>query len=148
MALIHFENNSAPYLNADNLNHNFNECFNIIGSGSNSNGNYIKFSDGTMICTNSQQFNNVAITTALGSLYRSDSISLSNFPEEFTELKSCNISLDKQDIGGSPVWVGKNNSSGSSNTNPGNIILISGVSISSFTDYGYTITYIAIGKWK
>ena len=52
MALIEFENNSAPYINADNLNNNFTECNNIVESGSNANGKYVKYSDGTMICYN------------------------------------------------------------------------------------------------
>ena len=31
MALVEFQNNSAPYLNAENLNHNFNELKNGFG---------------------------------------------------------------------------------------------------------------------
>ena len=49
MALVEFVNNSPPYLNADNLNNNFTECNNIIDSGSNANGSYMKFNDGTLI---------------------------------------------------------------------------------------------------
>ena len=52
MALITFQDlpNTTTPLNASNLNNNFTECNNIVESGSNANGNYIKFSDGTMIC--------------------------------------------------------------------------------------------------
>lgn len=49
MALVTFVDDSAPYLNAQNLNNNFNECNNIIESGSTSAGRYIKYNDGTMI---------------------------------------------------------------------------------------------------
>lgn len=51
MALITFQNlpNTTTPVNATNLNNNFTECFNIIASGSNANGSYLKFSDGTLI---------------------------------------------------------------------------------------------------
>lgn len=51
MALIEFKDypNTSTPLNAENLNNNFNEVNNIAESGSNDNGHYIKFSDGTLI---------------------------------------------------------------------------------------------------
>lgn len=51
MALIEFKDlpDTSTPLTPDNLNHNFNEL--KVESGSNNNGSYVKFSDGTMICT-------------------------------------------------------------------------------------------------
>ena len=67
MALVEFQNNQAPYINADNLNNNFTECNNIIESGSNANGNYVKYSDGTVVCYNTIQGNIFNCTQQAGS---------------------------------------------------------------------------------
>lgn len=64
----------------------------IIESGSNSNGNYIKYGDGTMICTKKVSFNNT-FTTAWGSMYTTDQISLGNWPVGFTEVPTVNASI-------------------------------------------------------
>lgn len=55
----------------------------IYDSGSNSNGNWIKYADGTMICYKRQTFNNVAIATAWGTLYESTKLELGDFPQPF-----------------------------------------------------------------
>lgn len=56
----------------------------IIESGSNSNGSWIKYSDGTMICHGYSQFSGVNINTSWGSLYETaNSLSLGNLPQEF-----------------------------------------------------------------
>ena len=70
MALIEFKNlpDTTTPITAENLNNNFNECNNIVESGSNANGNYIKYSDGTMICTKSYS-GNINISAQLGNVY-------------------------------------------------------------------------------
>lgn len=55
----------------------------IYDSGSNSNGSWIKYADGTMICYKRQTFNNVAIATAWGTLYESTKLELGDFPQPF-----------------------------------------------------------------
>lgn len=56
----------------------------IIENGSNSNGSWIKYSDGTMICHGYSQFSGVNINTSWGSLYETaNSLSLGNLPQEF-----------------------------------------------------------------
>lgn len=55
----------------------------IIESGSNENGSWIKYADGTMICYKRQTFNNVAISTAWGVLYESTKLELGDFPQPF-----------------------------------------------------------------
>ena len=60
------------------------KAFGIIESGSNSNGSWIKYSDGTMICHGYSQFSGVNINTSWGSLYETaNSLSLGNLPQEF-----------------------------------------------------------------
>ena len=50
----------------------------IIETITNSNGTAIKFADGTMICTKSMSFQNVAITQKVGELYQSSALNLGN----------------------------------------------------------------------
>ena len=85
MALIEFENSPSTNtpINADNLNNNFGECYNIIESGSNSNGNYIKFSDGTMICYGRQAMT-FSSTISYGNIYRGDAQTI-NLPATFID---------------------------------------------------------------
>ena len=58
----------------------------IIESGSNSNGEYIKFSDGTMICRKYINFGQKAISNKWGSFYESEKITIGNYPEPFIEI--------------------------------------------------------------
>jgi hypothetical protein len=118
-------------------------------SGSNTNGYWVKYSDGTMICSATKKTTSIGVVNASGNLYISTVFQpFNNFPQTFTSLTSCDIFLVSQDVTSSPVWITKNNSTGPSTTNAGNCILMSPVSISSFTNYGYTLGYIAIGRWK
>lgn len=88
MALIEFKSlpdTSTPFT-AENFNHNFNEV--KVESGSNANGNWIKYADGTMICTGSKSTTGNASTTndTGGGLYRSSGILFDNFPQEFVDI--------------------------------------------------------------
>ena len=68
MALIEFKNlpDTSTPINAENLNHNFNGL--KIESGSNENGSYVKFPDGTLEIN--QRFETtISTTTAWGNLY-------------------------------------------------------------------------------
>ena len=109
----------------------------IIESGSNSNGNYIKYGDGTMICTKKVSFNNT-FTTAWGSMYTTDQISLGNWPVAFTEVPTVNASIMSnysafiQGINGCTITaVGSTYLARPVNTNA----------------QGY-ISIMAIGRWK
>ena len=55
----------------------------IIEQGSNANGEYTKFADGTMICRNAVAHPAAAMTTATGSLYRNDPLDIT-FPAAFS----------------------------------------------------------------
>lgn len=68
-----------------------NKINNVIQSGSNENGNWVKYSDGTMICWNHIEVTDQAIDTAYGSLYLgSRTIS---FPVAFNSTPSVHCSL-------------------------------------------------------
>ena len=118
----------------------------IIESGSTDNGNWIKFSDGTMICT-LRKYVSIAVTTSLDSLYRSDTVNLPYFPVSF--------------VGNTPkvvknwenaTWAWQEvfalqNYGYPSLTNPGDFRLIASVSVKE-QDCGGYVSVIAIGRWK
>ena len=65
--------NAIAIKKADNTADTLDNCV-IVDSGSNSNGSWIKWADGTMICSNTVQYTNVAITTVWGSFYESSNL--------------------------------------------------------------------------
>ena len=113
----------------------------IVESGSNANGSYIKFSDGTMICF-AEVVRNIKFSQ-VGSVYTAETIVKVPYPQEFIETpkviintESANdysycaiyaILRDKKSING--VSFLRANSSGD-----------------GFTDIPFV--YTAIGKWK
>ena len=98
---IRFNNKSQPAINDTNLNQmqtniqtaistletNIDtEIGQIIESGSNTNGSYIKFSDGTMICRKYINFGQKSISNTWGSFYESEKITIGNYPKPFIEI--------------------------------------------------------------
>lgn len=66
----------------------------IVESGSNANGDYIKYSDGTMICTKKITFTNVVVNKAWGVVYETASkFSFGDYAQEFIETPSVSINL-------------------------------------------------------
>ena len=64
----------------------------VVESGSNSNGRWTKWMDGTMICYKNINFGDVAITTAWGSFYETASdYSCGNYPQAFIETPCISI---------------------------------------------------------
>lgn len=142
MALVEFVNDSAPYLNAENLNNNFNELDgkidDVVESGSNANGNYVKYADGTMICTKKVDINTI-ISSSWGVLYESDKLDLGSYAESFIETPIIIATPYQREI-----LIGQVRES--STTSFGKINLVKPVADSSTTDYH--INLVAIGKWK
>lgn len=115
----------------------------IIESGSNTNGSYVKYADGTMICRH--RFYDASDTsTQSGALYVSANVSFPNFPVEFTDTPTVAKKYENATWASGNVF-GLLNSGYTTSTNPGSSKLVS--STSSTNNGGY-ITYIAIGKWK
>ena len=91
MDKIDFVNNGQPSINDTNLNQmqtNIENAINaiMVESGSNTNGSYIKFSDGTMICRKYINFGQKAISNEWGSFYESEKMTIGNYPEPFIEV--------------------------------------------------------------
>lgn len=113
----------------------------IVESGSNDNGSWIKYSDGTMICTKTTSII-TPITSPWGALYESGDVILGQFPQAF--------------ISNPRVSVTNNSSSGAgalieavfsvTTTSAGKCWLCRGTSRDSQTPY--VLDIIAIGRWK
>ena len=106
----------------------------IFESGSNANGKYVKFADGTMVCYG--QFEVLGSSYAYGALYRTNFNSPVTFPVEFTLPPQ--ISITTTNVVG---IIGEAE------------ILTTGIDylvVLRADSYNYTfnIDYIAIGKWK
>lgn len=115
----------------------------IVESGSNNNGNYIKFADGTMICTQRVQ-KNAPITKKQTLVYTSDTIELPDFPMQFTSIPTVVKTLEKNE-GQWFCWLTAKGMS--SKTNPGTVLIGRDSSTGSGIATVY-ITVIAIGRWK
>ena len=111
----------------------------IIESGSNANGSYIKYFDGTMIVRQRKSVS-TTIDGSWGSLFNSPNISLDNYPVEFTELPSVSMFAE----GSSSAMI--MNAGNGTMIKPPPINLIRGEKITTSTNF--TVNVTAIGKWK
>ena len=119
----------------------------IVESGSNTNGSWTKWADGTMICTSVKLFENVSVTNSWGNLYETPELSLGNFPQSF-------ISTPE---GINCIMINNGNSSGkgsggfveyiigTTNTSWGKTAIAKPTSVAA-ANIGLSL--IAIGKWK
>lgn len=109
----------------------------IVESGTNDNGSWIKYSDGTMICSGSFT-ETVAVNTAWGSLYSANISNPAVFPVAFTSVKSCIIS----NSGNSSCILCRTNYSNSGIT----FLIIARPS--SINSESFTFDYQVVGRWK
>lgn len=109
----------------------------IIESGSNSNGNYVKWSDGTMICTKYANFGEKSISNPWGSLYETDEITIGDYPQAFVERPIVSITPNNT------FFVEKHGSS-TTNTSWGKFWAARPVSTTMYI----AVECIAIGRWK
>ena len=144
MALVEFVNDQPPYLNANNLNNNFNELDNkidgIIESGSNANGSWIKYNDGTMIQYGKSITGTTAYTTAYGNGYYDNAEHTVTFPIEFynDNVYVSSIAFVGFGLGGCSMTTLTKTSF--------NYYMFS-IRSYTFSSSPY-ITWIAIGRWK
>ena len=115
----------------------------IVESGSNANGSWTKWADGTMII-NKTVLGTANITNAWGSLYVSAEINLGNFPVAFIEMPTIVVSPQTQ-TGTQYMLAGQGGSGYGSETNAGFVSL---VRPNSRTGVAYRLEVIAKGKWK
>ena len=119
----------------------------IIESGSNENGNWIKYADGTMICTATKVFENVSVTNSWGNLYETAELTLGNFPQQFISTPTginCNMitnsNSNEKGSAGFVEYIVQTN-----NTSWGKTAIAKPVSSPSVN---IGLSLIAIGKWK
>ena len=130
---IHTKNDNGVY-------EEFYEDNGIVESGSNENGNYIKYVDGTMICYGKKTFQ-VDINTTTGALYSGTIDNALTFPQKFVGLPgyvSVN-STHNEDYYFCFVQGVVHNSSGITT-----ISLLKPIAVST----QIPLTYLAIGRWK
>ena len=121
----------------------------VVESGSNNNGSWIKFADGTMICKFTQIIN-VAVTNAWGSLY-GGKFSVHDYPQEFIDIPEASITLvanNTADGGNYGGWIGNNGGTDDirpTKKNIGEFVMLRPTTTSNGI---YKVQVIAIGKWK
>lgn len=114
----------------------------IIASGSSTNGRYVKFYDGTMICWGKKEWTSVSISAPWGSMYESTSyLAFSNFSSTFTAIPIVIISPAQGSSNSYYVEAVCNESA----SNPGSFYATRPGSATGCT---VVASYIAIGRWK
>ena len=119
----------------------------IVESGSNENGNWIKYNDGTMICTATKLFENIDANNSWGSLYETAELTLGNFPQQFISTPTgincimiTNTNTNNKGSAGFIEYIVE-----TTNTSWGKTAIAKPVS-SVASNIGLSL--IAIGKWK
>ena len=114
----------------------------IITSGSNSNGSYIKYSDGTMICRHEFIYTTNEAFAAWGNVFDL-AISLNkNFPVAFIEKPNISINVNS---GSECIYAYV----GLQNCDKTKLIAVDLMRpVATPTSSKFNISYIAIGKWK
>lgn len=115
----------------------------VFESGSNSNGNYIKYTNGTMICTRKINLNSVNIQTAWGSLFQYMNTTFYNYAQEFIEPPTLQLTAKATSDAG--FWLGDYGND-STQTKSG----FAGICLLRPTKniVNAVIFITAIGKWK
>ena len=122
-----------------NVNGNINQFGSpIVDSGSNANGNYVKFLDGTMICFK-RVTKTLQCSNAWGNMYESANFDFGNMPQEFIEKPFVFV----KDTGRTGTTEGIQRVS---TTYCGDTWIFRPVRDSSPVEYVFD--YFAIGKWK
>lgn len=109
----------------------------IIERGSNANGSYVKYADGTLICSLATFVSDQAIATAYGALFTGTRTW--TFPHVFS---STPVASNQGKWGTGSSW----NTSGGANTTGVTFIFLDNVSRAVGTNT--YLNYIAIGRWK
>ena len=112
---------------------------NIIETGSNDNGTYIKFTDGTMICRATKRI--TGITTAVGSNGNVPTSANQNgftFPVAFIEKPEVSMSACRHSAWIGYAWT-------PTETETSDFVVYTNVPVSNFY---IDIQYIAVGRWK
>lgn len=110
----------------------------IVESGSNANGSYIKFSDGTMICYKVTDVIVINIDVAWGSLFEG-TVDMGQFPINFVETPAISIV---------PLGSGMLIEQAGANATPNSWGLVTAVRPTAVQNVSARFYMTAIGKWK
>ena len=114
----------------------------IVDSGSNENGNWVKWADGTMVVLQ-EYFDTKTIYVTMGSLKRVGLKAPPDFPQEFKEPQIVQITLQHAWL----AWLmGIEGNATTTNATGKELIPIASVEQTTLTDV--KIHILAIGKWK
>lgn len=121
-----------------------NELDTIIESGSNSNGSWVKFSNGTMICYGTWELGDVIPSGAVGSVYNIAITAIHSWPVPFIKKPQTHFTAYEyvEDWGMLLIPCPKKNTVTASGFGNINVVSISNAKSN------LAIDYIAIGKWK
>jgi hypothetical protein len=111
----------------------------VVESGTNSNGDYIKYSDGTMICTKKVNFVGLQFTIAWGNAYETPPVDLGDYAQEFVDIPLMFISCAYSTAAAEGLINTK--------TGYGSVVFYRPIRTDAET-YSYTFYLMAIGKWK
>ena len=118
----------------------------VVENGSNDNGSWIKFADGTMICRFTQIIN-LTVNTAWGSLY-GGKFSVHDYPQEFIDIPEASITLVANNDGNYGGWIGNNGGTDDIRPTKKNIGEFVMLRPTTTSNGNYKVQVIAIGKWK
>ena len=111
----------------------------VVESGTNSNGSWTKWMDGTMICTKYIDFGNVSVETAWGSFYETASpLDCGNFAQQFISTPAVSI-MPLNTFFVEKSWNDVTQSSWGK---------FWACRPATYTDYRVMVSCIAIGRWK
>lgn len=108
-----------------------------IEKGTNANGTYIKFPDGTMICHNRVALNSINMQSAWGSLFISAKLP-TTFPATFFAAPVVSVTMENL-TGDGAIWMNESSDVGSFNGR-----FVRGAAL-TFTG---TMGWMAVGRWK
>lgn len=111
----------------------------VVKSGSNANGDYIKYSDGTMICTKKVSFVGLQFTTAWGNVYETPPVELGDYAQEFVDIPLMFITAATSTAVAEGV--------GNTKTGFGKVTFYRPIR-TDYADYRYNFYLMAIGKWR
>lgn len=110
----------------------------IIERGSNANGEYVKFADGTMICSGLKDLGNQSFVS-VGSIFYTGAFSPMAFPATFAGIPKVNIGVISS---GGLAWASQGSSFATTTTTAGFYVMNPAATANSLT-----AVYIAIGRW-
>lgn len=118
----------------------------VVENGTNNNGSWIKFADGTMICKFTQIIN-LTVNNAWGSLY-GGKFSVHDYPQEFIDIPEASITLVANNDGNYGGWIGNNGGTDDIRPTKKNIGEFVMLRPTTTNNAYYKVQVIAIGKWK